>query len=171
MTLSALSCCLTVLVAGCSATIPGIPLGPGGGGSSRTGIATHAPIATGNSSAEEGNSGDGGDPGSSQDGEDDTGEGGTAENAATCQALQNLWAGFSEVQMDQAGITQEQVDGLFQGSDQASADVQPDLKTLHDAAEQAAGKPASDADAILTADQVNKSLMDVQLDYLASVQC
>ena len=60
MTLSGLFCSVTVLVAGCSATIPGIPVGPGGGGPSGTGIATHAPVVAGNSSVGEGDTGDGG---------------------------------------------------------------------------------------------------------------
>jgi hypothetical protein len=70
--------------------------------------------------------------------------------------------------MDQNGVTQEQIDQLFQATDQAAPEVQADLKTLHDAAEQATGKSPSDADAILNSDQVNGALLDL---HLHAIEC
>jgi hypothetical protein len=140
-------CSLAILVAGCSAPITGVPVGPGGTGPSGTGIATQAPVVP---------------PNTSERG--DTGDSGSGEDAATCQAIQNLWAGFSEVQMGEEGITQEQVDQIFQGTDHAPAGVQADLKTLHDAAEQAVGQSWSDADTILNTDQVDQALLDLHIN-------
>lgn len=166
-----LCCSVAVLVAGCSATIPGVPKGPNGDGSSGTGIATATPAVTAGSSADEGDTGAGGDLGSSEADGENTGDGGSGQNAATCEALQNLWLGFTEIQMDSETLTQGQVDQLFQGADQAAPDVQPDIKTLHDAAEQAVGKSASETDAILNTDQVNNALVDLQMHNLTASQC
>jgi hypothetical protein len=66
-------------------------------------------------------------------------------------------------------LTQDQVDKAFQGLSSAPSDLQPAIKTLHDAANQAVGKSQAEAISILTADPVTKALD--QLSAYTDKQC
>lgn len=170
-----LGCSVAVFIAGCSATLPGNPQMQGNDGS--TSIATDA-----------GNGGSGG--GSGDTGGGDTGGLGTGlptdlitsalselsnipgvnndciAVAAAVVAIGLLIAGPA---LGGAAITQDQVNQAFNGLDSAPAEIQPAIKTLHDAANQAVGKSGADALAILGSDDVSKA-MDQLSDY-TSKQC
>ena len=161
-----LGCAMAVLIAGCSATLPGNPQLQDNSGSTA--------VASDN----------GGDTGGG-DGNGDTGSGDTGAINPTALPTDLITSALSELSnipgvsndciavasavvaiglliaspvLGGQALTQEQVDQAFKGLESAPAELQPAIKTLHDAASQAVGKSGADALAILGSDDVQKAL-------------
>jgi hypothetical protein len=178
---------VAILVAGCSAAIPGTPEGPNGQVSSGTGVATSSlgGAGDGDTGGDTGNGGTGGNTG--LPGVTDlsqipgltgiptalTGLSNIPGVSGQCLAMVNVFIAVSSLFLGPTlggqALTQQQVDQAFQGMNQAPAELQDDIKTLHDAADQAVGKTPAQALAILTADPVTKALNALS-DY-TDTQC
>jgi hypothetical protein len=168
-----LGCAMAVFIAGCSATLPGNPQLEGNGGSTA--------VASDN----------GGDSGSGDTGGGDTGAinptalptdlitsalselsnipGVSNDCLAVASAVVAIGLLIAGPALGGQALTQNQVDQAFKGLESAPAELQPAIKTLHDAANQAVGKSGADALAILGSDDVSKALD--QLSNYTSKQC
>lgn len=184
--LVSLGCSLALVIAGCSSTIAGIPQGGGGTGVVNTGATNGSggstgglstPSATGGADQTGGSGGDStGLPtdlsGLPTDLTDLTGlptdltdlsniPGISDDCMAIVNAMIAIGTMFLAPTLGGTSLTQDQVDQAFKGLDSAPSDIQPAIKTLHDAANQAVGKSSTEALAILGSDAVSKAFDDL----------